>query len=189
MRNCRLEGARLVAEPGIVLSFQRYLTPEGGVFDRAPPSLGQLPLGLGSGGDPYLPLTRDECCWIGLSVIPGAEDASLSILAVQAGAEFDILSGKRQADTALRIGASDRRRIDGILRSEGRFIPIIREANRLKIPGVSLLRCFAFAAGEANARSEAAIRLVDYQTFSIETGLDPPGSPDPDAGYKGWLLP
>ena len=147
MRNCRLDGGRLVAEPGIVLSFQQFLMPEDGVIDRAPPSLGRLPLGLGSGGDACLPLARDECCWIGLSVIVGAGAASLSILAVQAGAEVDVMSGERweAATAALRVRPSDRKRVDGLLRSDGRFVPIARgdELSRIsrgKSPALLRLR-------------------------------------------------
>ena len=80
-------------------------------------------------------------------------------------------------------------RIDGIARADGRFDPLQRDDGAGLGPKGRCLRLLVRGARDRATEQDAAIQLVDYATFTERTGLPAPEALDPDAGYKGWLLP
>jgi hypothetical protein len=175
---------------GLVLSFQRYALPEAGVIGGAPASLGALPIGLTRDGELLLPLAQRECFWIGLS--PDTVQRLALAVGVERddGTQIDVLSGEAwSASTAKVVDPAGTPRIDGVRRPDGRFDPLLREGAAGLAPQSRRLQILVRRLGGQAEEHAAVIQLVDYATFTARTGLPPPEALDPDAGYKGWLLP
>lgn len=184
-----------------MLSFQRFAWPVNGVVERAPSSLGALPVGIGAVRELLLPLAHEECFWIGLSVNPGAPRIALAVaVELRSGEVLDTISGESwDANQPSMMVVAETPRIEGIRRLDGRVGVFARETcGGADLNGVRLrFRVQVAAAGGANEDAgmrdaeahEVPLRLVDYATFAAETGLTPPAPLDPEAGYKGWLLP
>jgi hypothetical protein len=185
--------------PGLVLSFQRFAWPGNGVVEHAPSSLGVLPVGIGAAREILLPLAHEECFWIGLGVSQGVPRIALALaVELRNGKVLDAISGESwNADKPSTVAVEETRRIEGIRRRDGRIRVLARETrNRPDFNCVCLRFRVAAPVGAheivETRNSEACVvplRLVDYGTFAAETGLTPPAPLDPDAGYKGWLLP
>ncbi|MEP6587183.1 MAG: hypothetical protein ABJA84_00300 [Polaromonas sp.] len=182
-----------------MLSFQRFARPEAGVVDRAPASLGALPVGLGAAHELILPLADDECFWIGLSVTSATRPIALAVaVELRSRKILDAISGTNwDAGRPTWVIVPDTPRIDGIRRPDGRFEVLARET-RDAADGLCVrirLRIVAAGGDDKSAAApdaeicEVPLRLVDYATFAAETGTAPPAPLDPDAGYKGWRLP
>lgn len=179
--------------PGLLVSFQRFQWPDGGTIERAPASLGALPIGFSVRSGLLLPVATFECFWIGLEVgVAGSSIAFSMAIELRDGRILETSSGR---DWSARSGSWDVVRdaacIDGIRRPDGRFDAFARSAARSR----DALRLL-FRVGEASGadgldrgdRATASVRLVDYEHFSDECGFSP--SPlDPSAGYNGWRLP
>lgn len=175
---------------GLVLSFQRYALPEAGVIGGAPASLGALPVGLSREGELLLPLAQRECFWIGLSPDTGQRLALAVAVERDDGTQIDVLTGKTwNASAAKVVDPADTPRIDGIFRPDGRFDPLLRDGVAGLAPQGRRLQLVVRRLGGQAEEHAAVIQLVDYETFTARTGLPPPEALDPDAGYKGWLLP
>jgi hypothetical protein len=160
-----------------VLSFQRFAWPVNGVVERAPSSLGALPVGIGAARELLLPLSHEECFWIGLGVSPGTPRITLAVaVELSNGEVLDAISGKSWgADQPSMVVVVETPRIEGIRRLDGRVGVFARETRRRADFNCVCLRFRVAAPGGA--------------PFAAETGLTPPAPLDPDAGYKGWLLP
>ena len=167
------------------VSFQRFEAPAGGLIAQAPSSLGALPVGQTDRDEWLLPLADGEAFWIGLNAEPAAE------LAVRADAQrdgaLDALSGGRwdaSAPQLMRVAAF--LVVAGIRRADGQLWPFARRPQTDAAPA-----CHAVALVVRNEHHEGTVevRLVDYAEFSARTGRPPPAPLDPDAGYKGYLLP
>jgi hypothetical protein len=184
-----------------VLSFQRFARPETGIVDRAPASLGALPVGLGVACDLILPLAVDECFWIGLSVTPATRPIALAVAVdLRSGDVLDAISGTQwNVEWPSTVTVPDTPRIEGIRRPDGQLNLFARQTRNNDDPVCVCLRLRVSAvtadsddkpivARDSETR-EVLLRLVDYVTFAAESGLSPPTPLDPDAGYKGWLLP
>jgi hypothetical protein len=171
------------------VSFQRYALPDEPSFDAAPSSLGALPVGF-SGHELLLPLAQRECFWIGLSK-DTPQPLSLTVaLERDDGTRIDVLSGKAWSERSATMADLARTpRIDGIRRADGRFDPLQRDDGEGLAPRGCCLRLLVCDARDRVTEQAAVIKLVDYATFTERTGLPPPEAIDPDAGYKGWLLP
>jgi hypothetical protein len=175
---------------GLVLSFQRYALPDAGVIGAAPASLGALPIGLSRDGELLLPLAQRECFWIGLS------NETVGPLTVAVAVErddgvlIDVLTGAAwSADTAAVFAVPGIRRIAGIRQLNGSFEPLLRDPGASRGPQCRRLHVSVRGTDAAATKPVVVIRLVDYATFTARTGLPAPEALDPDAGYKGWLLP
>ncbi|HQR70916.1 MAG TPA: hypothetical protein PLE54_09965 [Burkholderiaceae bacterium] len=176
--------------PGVVLSFQRYELPASGVIDRAPASLGALPVALSRDGELLLPLAPRECFWIGLTS-DAAQPLSLSVAVERDdGSATDVLSGApwNAADPAC-AGVPGVSRIDGVRRADGCFEPLLRDDGSGRGRRGRGLRFIVNARGATAAPLSATLEFVDYADFSARSGSPPPAPLDRDAGYKGWLLP
>ena len=176
--------------PGLVLSFQRYELPASGVIDRAPASLGALPVALSRDGELLLPLAPRECFWIGVTS-DAARPLSLSAaIERDDGSVTDVLSGAawNAADPACAEvpGVS---RIDGVRRADGNFEPLLRDDGSGSGPHDRRLLLVVNAHDATAAPLTATLEFVDYVVFSARCGSAPPAPLDRDAGYKGWLLP
>lgn len=185
----------MVIPPGLALSFQRFQWPEGGVVDRAPQSLGALPVGLGPARELLLPLAEDEGFWIGLGVEPQGKTLALAVAAeLSSGTVLDALSGAEwNSDRPTMVVVADTPRIEGIARPDKRLQVLARKSGSEPGSGCVAVRLRMGAATPGAARDgeahEIRLRLVDYATYGRETGCPPPDPLDPDAGYKGWMLP
>lgn len=192
----RIEPYRLGLADLALLSFQRFQNPDGGVIEKAPSSLGALPIGPGEAGEVLLPVTDGEAFWVGLTAIP-PDGVSFAIAAHSAdGHIVDALSGRVwNDDFSVATAVPPLYVIDGIRRTEGGFWTFAR----LAAPGGLATRRLAIIFNPVKSRTldpEAgsggpAIKIwqVDYQEFRDRTNLDPPTRLDPNAGYKGWTLP
>lgn len=180
------------------MSFQRFQWPEGGVIERAPASLGALPAGVGRGNELILPLARDECFWIGLSVDPPLSRAALAVaVELRNGETLDAISGTtwNESKHAVVI-VPDTPRIEGIRRGDGRLHVFARDTRQAcetlcERARFLVVNCSAARQGRAQDGPEFEVRLrpVDYSTFAAESGTAAPAPLDPEAGYKGWRLP
>jgi hypothetical protein len=196
---------RLCLPLGLIVSFQRFACPGTGVVDRAPASLGALPIGRNAARELLLPLERNECFWIGLSVTPGTAPVALAVAVEQRGGRvLDAISGADwDANRPSTVTVPETLRVTGIRRPDGRLGVFARElADSTGHLCVRLRLRLRFRVARATAGGgagpvspvdgearEAALRLVDYRTFATDTALAPPGPLNLDAGYKGWLLP
>jgi hypothetical protein len=185
---------------GLNLSFQRCVLPEDGVHRYPPKSLGTLSIGAGRGGDLFLPLEKTESFWIGIQRC----HPDLSIACAIRGSDgrlLDVRSGKElgSPDAAQSISLESSA-VDGIARSEGGIWALTSQWAPTKHPRQCLFiqaRLLAPNAGEAGIElcpdsgigPLVQIHLVDYETFSQETGLKAPPPLNISAGYQGWLLP
>lgn len=182
-----------------MLSFQRFAWPADGVVEHAPSSLGALPVGIGAARELLLPLAQEECFWIGLGANQGAPRIALAVaVELRNGKVLDAISGESwDADKPSTAAVEETRRIEGIRRRDGRIGVFARETRRHANFNCICLRFQADASvgahvivGTRNSETHVVLlRLVDYGTFAAETGQTPPEPLDPDAGYKGWLLP
>lgn len=185
-----LGDAELRLPAGLVLSFQRYDLPASRIVERAPPSLGALPVGLSHDGELLLPLAAGECFWIGL-----ASDRELPVslsvaLERDDGSMTDVLTGAiwdPGAPAHVRVPGSSL--IDGVRRADGSFDALFRDDGSGRGPRARRLHILVQAGGESAAFVIARLELVDYATFHAQSGSAPPAPLDRDAGYKGWLLP
>jgi hypothetical protein len=184
----------------IVLTFQRFAWPSGGVIERAPSSLGALPVGIGVARDLVLPLADDECFWIGVSLAPEVAGRAMAIdVELADGEHIDATTGATFDDERPGlVMLPDTPRIDGIHRQDGRFDVFVRATHHREGRPCRRVRLdiepdATIGAAARNRRGRepfaVAIRLLDYATFTAETGLPPPAPLDVDAGYKGWRLP
>ena len=175
--------------PGLVVSFQRFARPEGGMIERPPPSLGALPIGIGERRDLVLPLAVDECFWIGWSRASAANALNAAIaVEVVGGVVLDALTGEpfdEARPATFRV--PDTPRVEGIRRPDGGFDVFVRETHDRE--GHRCRRLRLHVAGGLPDPFAVAIRLLDYDAFTAESGQPPPPPLDANAGYKGWLLP
>jgi len=176
--------------PGLVLSFQRFSWPAGGIMDYAPSSLGALPVGIGAKKELLLPLAYRECFWIGMQLSLGAPQIALALaVELRDGLLLDTLSGKSwNSNQPSIIVVGKTTRIEGIRRPDGRLCVFARETHSGAELNSVCLRFHVAITYDTDIR-EVSVRLVDYDTFTVETGKTAPDPLDPKAGYKGWLLP
>jgi len=173
---------------GLVLSFQRYALPDSGVIEAAPASLGALPIGLSRDGELLLPLAPRECFWIGLRA-DTAHPLELAAALESDDALIDVMTGKTwNARTAVRARVPGTPLIDGIRRADGAFDPLLRDDGAGQRLRGRRLQLWVGTIGE-RAAAPVPVEFVDYAAFHARTGLPAPEPMDPDAGYKGWLLP
>ncbi len=191
----------LCIPPGLSLSFQRFAWPETGLVERAPPSLGALPVGLSAARELILPLAQDECFWLGLSLTSAAQPIALAVgVELRTGKVIDAISGANwRADRSSTVTVPDTSRIEGIRRLDGRLHVFARDTGHstdLLCARLMLRVAAASAAGhdrsvaDLNSKPlDVTVRLVDYATFAMNSGMPLPGPLNTDAGYKGWRLP
>lgn len=181
--------AELTLPAGLVLSFQRYALPESGVIEVAPASLGALPVGLSRDGELLLPLAPRECFWIGLSA-DTAHPLELALAVERDDGLIDVMTGGAwNASAAIRARVPGTPVIDGIRRADGAFDPLLRDDGAGQSPRGRRLQLWVGELEESAAAAPVLVEFVDYAAFSARTGLPAPDPLDPDAGYKGWLLP
>lgn len=190
-------GRGLVAlAPGLLLSFQRFQRPQSGLIDRAPSSLGFLPVGWAATREWLLPLADNECFWIGLGESAATPPRWLAV-AVEfgSGAARDAVTGEVwQHSRAGMLPVPGTPLIAGIQRPDGTLAVFARTA--VPFPASSCVRIRLYASPQPclEARCDGdvsmlALRLADYEVFATETGLAAPATLDPVAGYQGWRLP
>ena len=175
--------------PGLVVSVQRFAWPEGGVIARPPSSLGALPIGIGQPRDLVLPLAIDECFWIGWSLAPGASSLEVAVaVELGNGAVLDAFTGALFDEARPgTVRVPDTPRVEGIRRPDGRFDVFVRETHDDE--GRPCRRVRLHVTGGSIDPFAVAIRLLDYATFTAESGQPSPPPLDANAGYKGWRLP
>lgn len=160
----------------LVVSFQRYALPGTGLIEgELPASLGALPLAA-VGRRFVLPVAAGEAFWIGLSVEARAS-LQLRLLPVP-------LEGRgveeRFAVPRFRVIPGWRRDGDASLRAFTRAGPAA---------SMSLTELRLSAEAGKYPPATATIELVDYPDFAALSGQPAPEQLDPEAGYKGHLLP
>jgi hypothetical protein len=137
-----------------------------------------------------LPLAEGECFWIGLS-FSGAPPVAVSVaLEREDGELIDVLTGapwNTSGATLAQVPGTSV--IDGIRRADGGFDPLLRDDGIGRRPRSRRLHFGIHRVGDRSAAQPVMLELVDYSTFAARTGRPAPEPLDPDAGYKGWLLP
>lgn len=181
------EGLRLGSL--LVVSFQRFRRPLNGVIYAAPASLGALPIGVSESGGLLLPLADDEAFWMGLTPCSPATAVDVAVKVELDGYGLvDAFSGERctlQATNMVRVPPMTA--VDGIRRPDKSALVFARV-----LGGEGLFACHSvqiIASGDGRDGASASVRLVDYSSFEDLTKSPPPSPLDPDAGYKGWMLP
>jgi len=162
----------------VTLSFQRFATPDPGIIDAAPPSLGALPVALGGPGIALVPLADGEAFWIGLSA--GAPGTVVSLRARGRNGDW------HEAFPDASIGLAGVPRIAGLGRPDGRFDVLHRARGPGDEAGFASL-CITAAAGRA--AEVATLQLLGPAAFVEATGAPAPPPLDPGAGYDGWRAP
>ena len=158
---CGRDGLRFGS---LLVSFQRFARPDGEVVERAPQSLGALPVGRGKGSF-LLPLAEAEGFWIWAML--AAAGPSRVRLAVES-------RDGRQSRLA-ELAAPQTAVIAGVIRSDGRFDIFSRHS----------LAALDITVEDSRARVE----LVEPAVYTQITGEAAPDPLDPAAGYGGWRLP
>lgn len=165
----------------LTVSFQRYELPESGIVAHPPRSLGALPVARLPDGRFLLPVAKREAFWIGVSS--------------KADPPFLVWVQARFSDGEASALAEGTRIVPSGLRIVG--WPIgggsISVLSRTGQGATAAVRSISILARHANLHrgepAEAVVDLVDYVRFSKETSLAPPEKLNPEAGYKGDLLP
>lgn len=178
--------------PGLRLSFQRFLRPESGVPGQPlPSSLGALPVALDRQGELIVPTADDEAFWIGLDVAPPTHAITLALdVELRSGEVFSAIGdGKANASPVSSITIPSTPRIGGF--TQGDAVPhAFARVGGVEIGGGCVRLIFRATSDAVGAEPfEFAVRLVDYATFTAESGQSPPTPLDPNAGYRGWRLP
>lgn len=165
---------------GLAVSFQRFLRPASGRVETVPSSLGSLPVARASSHF-LLPLARDEAFWIGMSSLEGKAYAVALQAVLPGGRIADLVEPQRRIPPHLHVA--------GLPRGDGSFSALSR-IGADGLAGIGQVRISARSDDDGTARMRTAvIELVGYGAFSRAKGGPPPSRLDPDAGYKGYLLP
>ena len=134
------------------------------MVERAPQSLGALPIGQGKGSF-LLPLAESEAFWIG-AMLEASEPTRVRLAAQSREGRQSRLAELVGPQTAV---------IAGTIRADGRFDIFSRHS----------LAALDIAADDSRARVE----LVEPAVYARVTGQPAPDPLDPAAGYGGWRLP
>lgn len=165
----------------LVASFQRFELPESGIVTHLPRSLGALPVARLIDGRFLLPVAERDAFWIGLSSKADIPFLVWVRVRFRQGEVSELAEGERIGPSGLRIVG--RPIGDGSMAVLSR----ISQGPTAAVRDISILASEAsLLIGEP---AEAVVELVDYDRFSKETSLPPPAQLDPEAGYKGDLLP
>jgi hypothetical protein len=132
--------------------------------ERAPQSLGALPVGQGKGAF-LLPLAEAEGFWIG-AMLEASEPIRVSLAVHRPGGGQTPLA---------ELAGPQRAAIAGLIRSDGRFDIFSRRS----------LVALDIAVDDSRARVE----VVEPAVYTQLTGQPAPDPLDPGAGYGGWRLP
>jgi hypothetical protein len=169
----------------LIVSFQRFQRPSGGIILEAPPSLGALPVGGGQRGEWLLPVAEDEAFWIGVNTDRAVQLAVK--VETQSEGPFDALSGRTWNTRAPQtIALASFAIVAGIRRDNGTLWAFARGPSGDAAPACTAMRFFARNRRLLNL---AGVQLVNYTSFARRTGRVPPVEIDPNAGYKGFRLP
>ena len=133
-------------------------------MERAPQSLGALPVGQGKGSF-LLPLAEAEGFWIGAMLGPSEPTRARLAMLSRDG---------RQSRLAELVGPQTAV-IAGMVRSDGRFDVFSRDS--------------LVAVDIAVEDSRARVEVVEPAVYTQVTGEAAPDPLDPAAGYGGWRLP
>lgn len=185
-------------EGGLVISFQRYVRPAGGLSPDWPRSLGALPIASGPGGRHLLPIADDEAFWIGLSLAAPTKRIALALAATSPNSgAVDVVTGEtwNEYEHGLVL-VPDCSWVDGVRLPDGHKVPFVRGSPRVSEVGWTGLLIYLIASGECEKREDSRIsdralkiRFVTYTQYAALAGCAPPAPIDPTAGYEGWLLP
>lgn len=181
----RRRGLRLQS---VIVSFQRFPLVAFRPYVERQRSFGALPIAQ-VGPDRYVvPVAPEEAIWLGVLPVSGTTAISFG-LGSQAGIERDVLGGGSwDDDRPKHLIVPPVRMIYGIRRSDGAYDAIHRagpmgDAVVLKAVAVRI-------AGEGRSdRAAAVVELTDPRSYAERSGHPPPEPLDPDASYKGHLLP
>lgn len=168
---------------GLRLSFQRYVrSQDGRVPQPLPSSLGALPSAWGEDGALLIPLAPNEAFWIGLQ-----PDESMETICVTLSAISQTMQSALMQSTVDASGG----RISGYLDSTGQLLSFAREVEgQYGSNGCSSLECsIEGISNQHQMTCNFPIRLVRPFEFTNESGMPAPRPVDPDAGYRGYLLP
>ncbi|OEO33171.1 hypothetical protein VW23_007900 [Devosia insulae DS-56] len=160
----------------LVVSFQRFVLPAAGLPEGDPPqSLGALPVAMVERRF-VLPVDADEAFWIGLW-----DEAGMALRLRLTPVPGDGYGVKEQflLPHALTIPGWRRE-------GEAGLLPFTRTG---PAASVSLARLLLIAEVGHYAPAGATVELVDYPTYATLSGQPAPDKLDPEAGYKGYLLP
>jgi hypothetical protein len=169
----------------LTVSFQRFQRPADGIIQEAPPSLGALPVGEGSGRELLLPVADDEAFWLGVNT---DREVALAVnVERQGGGMLDAVSGRTWSTrTPQTIVLSSFAIIAGIRRDDGTVWAFARDSDGDTAPACCAI---GFFARRQRLRTLGSVRLVTYAIFTTRTGRAPPAAIDPSAGFKGFRLP
>lgn len=156
------EGLRLGR---ILISFQRFARPPDETVDRAPPSLGALPVAKTRTAF-ALPVAEAEAFWIGVEFPAGSGFKSVAL-------EGRGPDGK--AFPIARIDVPQTCIVPGVTLPDGKFRSFGRDR-----PVELRVRIDEHA---------ACVTLMDTTAYVACTGMPAPAPLDPAAGYGGWRLP
>lgn len=148
----------------LLVSFQRFAPPPGGLVHRAPRSLGALPVAAGPTSF-VLPLGDEEAFWLGVLAPEGSHDEAL---------ELEVARPQGSRVAVARVETAGNTAIPGLARPDGLF-DVFRRTTIVELTAL-------------HRGSTAVVRLCDPATYAGLTGAAPPPL-DPSAGYGGWRLP
>lgn len=158
---CGRDGLRFGS---LLVSFQRFARSGGEVVERAPQSLGALPVGQGKGSF-LLPLAEAEGFWIGV-MLAASEPTRVGLAARRRDGRRSRLVDLVGPQAAV---------ISGMIRTDGRFDIFSRHS----------LAALDIAVEDSGAQVE----VVEPAVYAQLTGQPAPDPLDPAAGFGGWRLP
>lgn len=165
----------------LAVSFQRFDVPRSGLLPARPTSFGALPVGQVEDSQFLLPLADDEAFWIGISSRNGAECSVRVSATLKSDAEADLSGGWKPVPPSLQIM--------GVLTNDHRLTALSRTGYG-RVAGIGSIIIFvSVKSTDETEKGAIEIQTVDYPTFARLTGRRPPAELDPEASYKGHLLP
>jgi hypothetical protein len=141
-----------------------------------------LPSAWGKDGALLIPLAPNEAFWIGLQPDESVPTICVTLSAISQAMRFALMQPPIDASGG---------RISGYVDKTGQLLSFAREVEgQYGSHGCSSLECsIEGISNEHRMTCNFSIRLVAPLEFTNESGVPAPPPVDPDAGYRGYLLP
>jgi hypothetical protein len=176
--------------PGLVVSFQRFVRPPGGLLRGLPASQGALPLLVAEPGRVLVPVPDGEALWIGLLRMHRSPGCAVRVAAtLLSGAVVDVWTNRtpegQPPPAPGWMAVPPHFAVAGLAHPDG-WAPLTRQPwpdrpeDRDRPPSCSRLEVVAWTRGAGEEPHQAVLRadLVTVAAF-VAAGGEAPAAPEP----------